>query len=315
GTAARWAGERPRRGSPPGRSPAARPGRRPPCRRPAPARTGMEVRWWIELLGQLRVGRGDTAPLPLPRQKATALLAYLAYHTRHPHAREGLIDLLWPEADLEEGRHNLRRQLHLLRELLAGPESAAGALLLAERTTVQLDPAAFTTDVAEFHAALRAAARAAEGTEQVRWLEGAVGLYRGGLLPGYYEGWGLAERQALAERYLGALRQLAATREAAGDLAGALAAAREVVSSDPLQEEAHYDVMRLCAALGQPTAALRQYQELERVLREELEETPSAEGRAPAEGLRRDARPPVVAPPPPPRLCPAPPPAATPPPP
>jgi DNA-binding SARP family transcriptional activator len=78
----------------------------------------MEVRWRIELFGQLRVGRGDAAPLPLPRQKATALLAYLAYHTHHPHAREGLIDLLWPEADLEEGRHNLRRQLYVLRELL-----------------------------------------------------------------------------------------------------------------------------------------------------------------------------------------------------
>jgi predicted ATPase/DNA-binding SARP family transcriptional activator len=255
----------------------------------------MEGRWRIELFGQLRVGRGDAAPLPLPRQKATALLAYLAYHTRHPHAREGLIDLLWPEADLEEGRHNLRRQLHLLRELLAGPESDAGALLLAERTTVQLDPAMFTTDVAEFHAALRAAARAADLTERLRALEAAVTLYRGELLPGSYEGWVLTERQALAERYLGALRELAAAREAAGDLEGALATAREAVSSDPLQEEAHYDVMRLCAALGQPTAALRQYQELERVLREELAETPSAEARALAEELRQSARTLVVA--------------------
>src|SRR5262249_60285430 len=138
---------------------------------------------------------------------------------------------------------------------------------------------------------------------------------RGELVPGSCEPWVLTERQALVELYLGALRQLCAAREGAGDLAGALSAARQAVSSDPLQEEAHYDVMRLAAALRQPSAALRQYQELERVLLEELEETPSAEGRAPAEGLRRDARPPVVAPPPPPRLCPAPPPAATPPPP
>ena len=175
----------------------------------------MEGRWRIELFGQLRVGRGDAAPLPLPRQKATALLAYLAYHTRHPHAREGLIDLLWPEADLEEGRRNLRAQLHLLRELLADPEGDAGALLIADRTTVHLDPAAFTTDVAEFHAALQAAARAADLPDRVRWLEAAVALYRGELLPGYYEPWVLTERQALAELYLGALRQLSAARAAA----------------------------------------------------------------------------------------------------
>ena len=47
----------------------------------------MEGRWQIELFGQLRLGRGDAVPLPLPRQKATTLLAYLASHTRHSHAR------------------------------------------------------------------------------------------------------------------------------------------------------------------------------------------------------------------------------------
>src|SRR5260370_173842 len=107
------------------------------------------------------------------------------------------------------------------------------------------------------------------------------------LLPGYYEPWVLTERQALADRYLVALRQLAAAREEVGDLEGALAAARQAVTSDPLQEEAHYDVMRLAAALGQPSAALRQYQELERILREELDEAPSPEARALAAELRR----------------------------
>src|SRR5262245_25914095 len=187
----------------------------------------MEVRWRIELFGQLKLGRGDAAPVTLQRQKASALLAYLAYHTRHPHAREVLIDLLWPEADLEEGRRNLRAQLHLLRELLAGPESPDRTPLIAERTAVHLDPGAFTTDVAEFHAALKTAARAADLTDRVRGLEAAVALYGGELLPGYYEPWVLTERQALAELYLGALRQLSAAREEAGDLKGALAAARQ----------------------------------------------------------------------------------------
>jgi predicted ATPase/DNA-binding SARP family transcriptional activator len=255
----------------------------------------MEERWRIELLGQLRLCRGDAVTVPLQRQKSTALLAYLAYHTRHPHARGALTELLWPEADVEEGRRKLRSQLYVLRRLLAGPEGRAGAFLIADHTTVHLDPTAFTTDVAEFHAALRAAAGAADRTARVQYLAAAVSLYRGELLPGHYESWVLTERQALAELYLGALRQLAGAREAAGDLEGALVVARQAVSSDPLQEEAHYDVMRLCAALGQPSAALRQYHELERLLRDELEETPSAEARALAEELRRDARPLMVA--------------------
>jgi hypothetical protein len=39
-----------------------------------------------------------------------------------------LIDLLWPEADLEEGRGSLRVQLHTLRERQALAELYLGAL-------------------------------------------------------------------------------------------------------------------------------------------------------------------------------------------
>jgi len=46
---------------------------------------------------------------------------------------------------------------------------------------------------------------------------------------------------------------------------------------DPLREEGHRDLMRLLAAAGQPGAALRQYQELERLLAVELGIRPDAE--------------------------------------
>jgi hypothetical protein len=143
----------------------------------------MDGRWRVELMGRLRLCRGDGISLPVQGQKATVLLAYLAYHGRQPHSREGLIELLWPEADLEEGRHNLRNQLHLLRELLGGHEGQAQALLIAERSTVHLAPGAFSTDVAEFQAALKAAAQAAELSQRVRGLEAAVALYRGSCCP------------------------------------------------------------------------------------------------------------------------------------
>jgi predicted ATPase/DNA-binding SARP family transcriptional activator len=255
----------------------------------------MQERWHIELLGQLRLRRGDAINRPLQRQKLAALLAYLAYHPRHPHPREVLIELLWPEEDPEVGRRKLRSLLHDLHELLTEPRGAAGTLLLAERTTLQLDPAAFTTDVAEFQAAVRSAGEATELTERIRRLEAAGELYRGELLPGFFEPWVLSAREHLAATHLEALCRLAAAREQAGDLEGAVAAARQAVSADPLREEAHYHLMRLYAATGQPAATLRQFQELERLLWEELGETPSAEARALAEELRQGARGIVVA--------------------
>src|SRR2546425_1092813 len=94
--------------------------------------------------------------------------------------------------------------------------------------------------------------------------------------PDSFESWVLPEREALRGQYLDALHQLVAALEAAGDLMGALQGARQAVAADPRREEAHYDLMRLYAATGQPAACLRQYQELERPLREELDGTPSA---------------------------------------
>jgi predicted ATPase/DNA-binding SARP family transcriptional activator/Tfp pilus assembly protein PilF len=250
----------------------------------------MDAWWRIELLGGVRVTLAERVITPFRRHRVEALFAYLAFYGHRSHPREELIELLWPEADPELGRNNLRVNLHLLRLQLEEPGSPAEGLLLAQRDTIQLRPNAFTTDVAEFEAALQAAARVADAAERARLLATAVALYQGELLPGFFESWVLTERLRLAEAYQQALQQLVGALERAGDLEGAVSYARRAVSADPLREEAHYDLIRLYAAAGQPTAALRQYQELERLLREELEETPSAAARALAEELRESAR-------------------------
>ncbi len=52
---------------------------------------------------------------------------------------------------------------------------------------MQLEPAAVATDVAEFEAALRAAKQAPAESERAEHLAAALALYRGPLLPGFYE--------------------------------------------------------------------------------------------------------------------------------
>jgi predicted ATPase/DNA-binding SARP family transcriptional activator len=255
----------------------------------------MAVPWRIELLGGLRVQHGARSITHFPKQKAGALLAYLAYYAHHSHPRDALVDVLWPEVDPEAGRNSLRNVLHALRHLLEPAGTAAGDLVIARRGTIGLDPAAFSTDVVDWHAALQAARQAGSLSERALRLIRAVDLYRGELLPGFYEDWILTQRPLLAEEHLGVLHQLVSLLEHAGDRERALEYARRAVSADPLREEAQYDLMRLYAAAGRPSAALRQYHELERLLREELGESPSAATRALADELRCDARTVVVA--------------------
>jgi hypothetical protein len=89
--------------------------------------------------------------------------------------------------------------------------------------------------------------------------------------------------------YLQALTELIRRREQEGDLVGAVAYARRVVAADPVHEEGHSELIRLLAMAGDPAAARRQYQELERLLEQELGETPCPATRALVAALRGGA--------------------------
>src|SRR5205085_8810781 len=127
-----------------------------------------------------------------------------------------------------------------------------------------------TTGVGEFRAAMQKAAGAASTSERMLLLADAVELYGGELLPGCYDEWCLTEREHLTGAYLGALDALAELLEQTGDLDRAISYTRRGISADPLWEEGHQALMRLLAAAGQPTAALRCYREIEQRLQEQL---------------------------------------------
>jgi DNA-binding SARP family transcriptional activator len=139
--------------------------------------------WRIELLGGLRVAHGERAITPFRRQRVAALFAYLAYYRDRPHPRDALIELLWPEIDPEVGRNHLRVLLHRLREQLDEPATAPDTLLLTDRDTVRLRPTAFTTDVADFAAALERAAAAPDPSQLAPLLAAAGALYGGSCCP------------------------------------------------------------------------------------------------------------------------------------
>jgi len=201
-----------------------------------------------------------------------------------------VVEALWPGAEIETGRNNLRSVHHALREELEPGLSPADSLLSGDRNTVSLRRGAFMTDVVEWEAALGEAAHAPARSGPIAPLSRAIELYRGELLSGYYEDWILTERERRAEEHLRVLRELATALEQTGDMERAIQVARRAVGADPLCEESHWALMRLYAAAGQPSATWRQYQELERVLCEELGETPAAAARGTAEELCEQAR-------------------------
>ncbi|HEU4752797.1 MAG TPA: BTAD domain-containing putative transcriptional regulator, partial [Armatimonadota bacterium] len=240
----------------------------------------------IELFSGLKVREGERVVARFPTRKTASLLGFLAYYSRHRHPREVLIELLWPESDLDAGRKSLGVALSALRQVLELGREESGRVLLADRLTVQLSPERVTTDVAELEAALAAATRARDPAERESRLLRAVELYTGELLPGLYEEWIPREGEWLRDRVLDALTELARLAERDGRTEAALAHTRRAVALDPIREETHREMMRLLGGLGRVPEALRQYRDMEEILRRELEIHPSAVSRELAEALR-----------------------------
>src|SRR5437763_16727550 len=132
----------------------------------------------IELLGGLRVRRGDHMVTQFETRKTAALLAYLAYFPGRGHLREALAEVVWPEEDPDATRARLRQSLGTLRRILGSAASASGSgtgapgpsIVIADRVEVRLDSRALTTDVGEFERSLGLARQSADAAERARRL-------------------------------------------------------------------------------------------------------------------------------------------------
>jgi TolB-like protein len=226
----------------------------------------------LSLLGgfELHLANGQAIELG---QKDRALLAVLALPAGLTHSRDKLANLLWSDRGDQQARDSLKHALTKLRQCL----QSAGPVIIADRLSARLDPAALSIDVAEFERLVSDATP--------NGLERAMTLYRGDLLDGIgvrdpaFEDWLLIERQRLRQLYEGALSKQLSQAMAQGAQEAAFAAARRLLSLDPLREEACRALMQIHAERAQTAQALKLYDALRERLQEELGVEPELETR------------------------------------
>ena len=235
----------------------------------------------MRLLGGFEVWDGDRQVAGFESQKVRALLAYLACHRHRAFSRDHLAGLLWPERETDGARQALRQAVYNLRAKLPASE----AVLLSSHQEIGLHPQADCwVDVEEFEEALR---QGSDRSVDPHLLSAAVQLYRGEFLASFFvkdspefEDWMLGEQVRLRDAAVDVLRRLIESYRRRGEYRFGVHYARRLVALEPLSEEAHRDLMRLCALAGQRSRALAQYEELLKVLRDELGVEPLAETRA-----------------------------------
>src|SRR3954447_15192584 len=106
----------------------------------------------LNVFGSLQV-KIDGVPVTLfESDKVRALLAYLAVEGEHPHRRETLTGLFWPDYPEQDARHSLRQALFNLR-LALGDHTAKPPFLLITRDAIQFNQQSdCALDLAQFNA-------------------------------------------------------------------------------------------------------------------------------------------------------------------
>ena len=95
----------------------------------------------LHCLGAFAVSHNAHPIAAFSTDKVRALLVYLALERGHPHRRETLAALLWPEMGQSAALNNLRLALHRLRDTLDKVQPGLSTRVIqSTRQTIQLDP-------------------------------------------------------------------------------------------------------------------------------------------------------------------------------
>jgi predicted ATPase/DNA-binding SARP family transcriptional activator len=232
----------------------------------------------IHLDGQLL--RDDAWPYARPKE----LLVYLMFHPQG-RTREQIGVVFWPGSTAAQVKNSFHVTLHHLRKVLG-----SGDWVVLENDRYRLNPQlSFELDAATFEAQVTAALRQAKaGTASVDQLRRSLELYRGDLLE--HDGardWHLEHRLYLQRLYIDAMSAMGELLMQLGDHAAAAETCRLVLAKDNLREDAHRRLIRCLAQAGERARAIRHYEQLVTLLREELDAGPDAETTALYEELKQ----------------------------
>jgi DNA-binding SARP family transcriptional activator len=209
----------------------------------------------------------------LPGRQGRLLFAYLVLNRDRDCGRPELVDLLWPERPPAAADTALSALLSKLRRTL-GDGALAGRselrFIAAPEIEVDLEVAARATARAESAIDRHDWTRAAEHARDAL----AVDLQT--FLPDCDGPWLNELRRELESIRLRALEALgeACLRQGGRELGAAEQAARAVIAAAPFRESAHRLLMEIHEAAGNPAEALRAFEELRILLRDELGTAP-----------------------------------------
>jgi ATP/maltotriose-dependent transcriptional regulator MalT/DNA-binding SARP family transcriptional activator len=233
----------------------------------------------FELLGRFRVLRSgwELDEESWQRPIAARVVRFLLVQESKAVPEDTLFEAFWAGKPADAARQNLAAAVSRARKVLDLPGARESVIELQERTYRLRLGERDSVDATQFEDAT-AAALADQGEGRRASLEHAAGLWVGEPLPeDRYAEWSFAWRERLVEAYSQVLGALIEIHVSAGEQHEAIRVARRLLEIDPLNEDAHRQLMLTYARTGRTSQALRQFLECRRAMVVELGVEPSEE--------------------------------------
>ncbi|MFZ1660949.1 MAG: BTAD domain-containing putative transcriptional regulator, partial [Paracoccaceae bacterium] len=195
---------------------------------------------------------------------------YLVMSPGIPHARERLVEFIWPHSTSSGGRASLRQALSGVRAAL---DDTDGELLVANRDAVSLQADGVRSDAGLLECLVCGRADVAQSVPELRgtFLDGLTGISAA------FDNWRATEEarlSALAVRYFRQMAEKAAVDQHLGEAAAFLSRALEI---DPMDEALTRRLMQVYVRQGHSAKALGQFRALKMQMQSDLGIAPERE--------------------------------------
>ena len=245
----------------------------------------------VSLLGASRVSRDNEQIWSDLGPAGRRLASFLFTFPDRPHRRERLVDLFWPELDIERGRRAANSAIWRLRKLLASaPEYREGLGLrtvgpetILERTSwLEVD----TWALLEAAQTISGAGEARLQSSELKRILAVLYRYEGPFLDGEDAEWVLEERERLHSLFVQLAMTVVRQLGLYGQYHEAILLARHALRFDPYREELVRHLLTLLALDERRIDAIRYYDQWVGTIREELDISPLPATRAVIEEIR-----------------------------
>lgn len=209
-------------------------------------------------------------------KRALYLLMYLVLERKRKVSGEELVDVFWPESDVEDGKNKLYNTIYLLRRSLNRDgipkdivESVSGGYSISDDYEIWTDWEYFEEEVNKL----------LKGEDlSIKKLKELFEIYRGDFYSNLkYEDWTELHRENLREYFLNLIEILTNKLYQKQNYRDTVNYLHKGIEYDPYRENFYLLYIKALVKLGRIAEAINSYKKCEKILKEELDLLPGQE--------------------------------------